>query len=114
MAERRRSRAFRRYVAVNEFAPGGRIKKTEIGACKFRTTVIDTPRPETTSRSGRSEKRQNAGRSRRPGWSSQEFLSRGVDNANALVLIQRLGGAHDASPPKTVSRHLGFSTGTNR
>ena len=32
---------------------------------------------------------------------AREELSRGVDNANALVLIQRLGGAHDASPPKS-------------
>ena len=93
-----------------EAADGSESKKSEIGACKFGTTVIDTPRPETTSRSGRSEKRQNAGRSKRPGWSSQEYLRRGVDNANALVLIQRLGGAHDASPPKIVSRHLGFSS----
>jgi hypothetical protein len=36
------------------------------------------------------------------------FFSRGVDNALALILTPRLGGARDASPPEwaSVSRHL--------
>ncbi|CAN1723190.1 protein of unknown function [Hyphomicrobium sp. 1Nfss2.1] len=33
------------------------------------------------------------------------FLSRGVDNANALVLIQRLGRTHSASPIHIASGH---------
>jgi hypothetical protein len=59
--------AARWHAKVKNSVSGQPIKIFKIGTCKFGTRDIDTPRPETTSRSGRSEKRENAGRSKRPG-----------------------------------------------